>query len=300
MATDLSKAAPEVNDALVRAAAALQQAADDCTGTPEQCAALRQASDDANAALRQATETVTQIGVLAGEAAQLPAGIRTIAAVNQQLADGARGLAGGATRAAAGLNTIAGGIDGLAGGANQLADGTRQLGAGAAGLSSGSAQLASGASDAQTGAGQLADGVSQVASGTTSLADGLDTAVAQLPTYTDAQAQNLADIVADPVSTSGVSDSLFGTAAVPLLAMVVLWFGGLASFVAFQAVSARALVSRRASGLVALRGFAPRGSSVPCRGSWSRASCSWHPGTTGPTGRCSRSSASPPAWRSPP
>lgn len=257
VATDLSKAAPQVNDALVAAAAALQKAADECTGTPAQCEALRQAAADANAALPQATATVTKIGQLAGDAAELPAGIRTIAAANQQLADGARGLAGGATKAADGLNVIAGGIDGVADGANQVASGVRQFGTGAAGLSSGAAQVASGASGAEEGAGQLADGVEQVATGTSSLADGLDTAVAQLPTYTDAQAQNLADVVADPVSATGVSDSLFGIAAVPLLAMAVLWFGGVASFVAFQAVSARALTSRRASGLVALRGFAP-------------------------------------------
>ncbi|MCC4250073.1 MULTISPECIES: YhgE/Pip domain-containing protein [Microbacterium] len=257
VATDLSEAAPQVNDALVAAAAALQKAADECTGTPSQCEALRQAAADANAALPQATATVTKIGQLAGDAAELPAGIRTIAAANQQLADGARGLAGGATKAADGLNVIAGGIDGVADGANQVASGVRQFGTGAAGLSSGAAQVASGASGAEEGAGQLADGVEQVATGTSSLADGLDTAVAQLPTYSDAQAQNLADVVADPVSATGVSDSLFGIAAVPLLAMAVLWFGGVASFVAFQAVSARALTSRRASGLVALRGFAP-------------------------------------------
>lgn len=256
-ATDLSEAAPQVNTALANAAAALQKAADECTGTPEQCTALRNASDEANKALPTATKTVTRIGDLAGQAAQLPTGIRSIAAANQQLADGAAGLAGGARQAESGLGTIAGGIDGLSGGADQLAAGARQLGTGAAGLSSGAAQLASGASDAETGAGQLADGVGQVASGTSSLADGLDTAVKALPTYTDAQAASLADVVADPVSATGASDSLFGLAAVPLLAMAVLWFGGLASFVAFQAVSARALTSRRPSALVALRGFAP-------------------------------------------
>jgi putative membrane protein len=257
VATDLSRAAPQVNDALVEAAAALQRAADDCTGTPEQCDALRKAADDANAALPQATATVTKIGQLAGDAAKLPDGIRTIAEANRELADGARGLAGGATAAAAGLHTIAGGIDDVAGGASQVASGVQQFGAGAADLSSGAAQVASGVSDAEDGAGQLADGVQEVATGASSLAGGLDTAVQQIPTYTDAQAQNLADIVADPVSATGVSDSLFGIAAVPLLAMAVLWFGGVGSFVAFQAVSARALTSRRASGLVALRGFAP-------------------------------------------
>lgn len=256
-AQKLADAAPQVNTALVDAAAALQKAADDCTGTAEQCQALRDASDAANAALPQATQTVTRIGDLAGQAVQLPAGIRAIADANQQLADGATGLAGGAREAATGLGTLAGGMDGIATGATQLADGTTQLGAGAATLSSGAEQLASGTVSAEDGAAQLADGVQQVATGTTSLADGLDTAVAQLPTYTDDQATTLADVVADPVSATGASDSLFGLAAVPLLAMAVLWFGGLASFVAFQAVSARALISRRPSALVALRGFAP-------------------------------------------
>lgn len=249
-ATDLSNAAPKVNDALVEAAAALQKAADECTGTPAQCDALKKAAADANAALPQATETVTQIGTLAGQAAKLPAGVRAIADANQKLADGG-------FKAANGIDTIAGGIDGLSTGASQVADGTRQLGAGAAALSSGAAQVASGVSASRDGSAQLADGVQQVASGTSSLADGLDTAVAQLPTYTDTQATNLAKVVADPVSATGVSTSLFGISAVPLLAMAVLWFGGVASFVAFQAVSARALTSRRASGLVALRGFAP-------------------------------------------
>jgi putative membrane protein len=256
-AEELAQAAPQVNTALTDAAAALRQAAADCTGTAEQCQALRDASARADAALPEATQTVTRIGDLAGQAAQLPAGIRAIADANQQLADGSTGLAGGARDAASGLGTIATGIDGVAGGATRLADGARQFGEGAAALSSGAGQLASGASDAETGAAQLTDGVDQVASGSSSLADGLDTAVAQLPTYTDAQATTLADVVADPVSATGASDSLFGLAAVPLLSMAVLWFGGLASFVAFQAVSARALTSRRPSTLVALRGFLP-------------------------------------------
>lgn len=300
-ADDVAAAAPRVSDALATAAADLQRLADSCdpAATPELCAQLRTASDRANAELPRAQQTVTEIGTIAGQAAQLPAGIRAIADANGQLADAATGLAVGARDAESGLFTIAGGVDGVAAGATELGDGARQLQTGAdaldtgvaalaggigqfgdgasqlatgvRGVAGGASQLATGAQDAASGAaqfatgvqgaddgaGQLADGVSQVASGTTSLADGLDTAVEQLPTYTDDQAQTLADIVADPVSTTGVSDSLFGTAAVPLLTMAVLWFGGLASFVVFQAVSARALVSRRASGLVALRGFAP-------------------------------------------
>ncbi len=300
-AKDVAAAAPRVNDALGSAAADLQRLAQSCdpAATPDLCAQLRAASDRATAALPGAQKTVDDIGRIAEQSAQLPAGVRAIADANAQLADGATGLADGARDAETGLNTLAGGIDGLATGAGDLSGGARQLAGGADALSSGASQLAgglgqtrdgasqlatgaqgaatgasqlasgaqaaadgagelaTGAAGAEDGAAQLADGVSQVASGTSSLADGLDTAVAQVPTYTDAQAASLADVVADPVSATGVSDSLFGVAAVPLLAMAVLWFGGLASFVAFQAVSARALTSRRPSALVALRGFAP-------------------------------------------
>jgi len=314
-AKDVAAAAPRVNEALGTAAADLQRLADDCdaTATPELCAQLRAASERANAELPNAQQAVTDIGKIADQAAELPAGVRAIADANAQLADGAEGLAAGARDAETGLNTIAGGVDGLSAGATQLGDGARQLGAGATALGSGASelagglgqtrdgavrladgaqtaaggagqlasgartaadgagqlasgardaaggagQLASGASDAAAGAGQLADGVGQVVSGTSSLAGGLDTAVSQIPSYTDAQATTLADVVADPVSATGTSDSLFGLAAVPLLAMAVLWFGGLASFVAFQAVSARALTSRRPSALVAFRGVAP-------------------------------------------
>lgn len=257
-AQKLADSTPQINADLAAAAAALTSAANSCTPTDAQrCVDLRNAADAANAGLGRTQEAVTEAGRLAGQAAQLPAGVAALAATNQKLADGGKALAGGLRESQTGLTTIAGGIDGLGGGASQLADGAQKLDAGAAGLSSGAAQVASGVSGAEDGAGQLADGVQKVASGTSSLADGLDTAVQQIPSYTDDQAKSLADVVADPVSTTGVSDSLFGIAAVPLLAMAVLWFGGLASFVVFQAVSARSLTSRRASGLVALRGFAP-------------------------------------------
>lgn len=249
-ATTLSQAAPQVNAALTQTQAALQYAADNCTGTSEQCQVLKDAAKAAADALPDLTKAVTGMGTLAGQAAALPGSFTELAQANQQLANGGKD-------AASGLDTIAGEMDRLGSGASQVASGAQKLDAGAADLSSGAAQVASGVSQSEDGASQLADGVQQVASGTSSLADGLDTAVQKIPSYTDDQAKSLADVVADPVSTTGVSDSLFGIAAVPLLAMAVLWFGGLASFVVFQAVSARTLTSRRASGLVALRGFVP-------------------------------------------
>ena len=93
--------------------------------------------------------------------------------------------------------------------------------------------------------------------GTTTLADGLDQASTAVPSYSDDDATSLATVVADPVTTDGLGSSLFGASAVPLLATLALWFGGLGTFVALQAASRRALTSRAPSAVLALRGLAP-------------------------------------------
>ncbi|MFD4960544.1 YhgE/Pip family protein [Microbacterium sp. NPDC058389] len=156
-----------------------------------------------------------------------------------------------------GLTQIAGGIDQSAAGAGGLATGATGIQNGANGLASGSAQLADGATQAASGATSLADGVAQLADGTATLADGLHTASTSIPSYTDQQATDLATVVADPVETDGVGTSLFGASAIPLLATLALWFGGLGTFIALQAVSRRALTSRKPSALLALRAYAP-------------------------------------------
>ena len=156
-----------------------------------------------------------------------------------------------------GLTQLAGGIDQSAAGAGQLATGVTGLQGGASGLADGATQLASGATQAADGATTLADGVSQLATGTSELASGLTTASESLPSYTDQEATDLASVVADPVGADGVGTSLFGASAVPLLATLALWFGGLGTFIALQAVSRRALTSRQPSALLTLRSFAP-------------------------------------------
>ncbi|MHC2999701.1 YhgE/Pip family protein [Microbacterium sp. HJ5] len=150
----------------------------------------------------------------------------------------------------AGASQLSSGLDQLAAATTQSADGAGQL-------SSGASQLAGGITQAGDGASSLADGVAQLADGTTTLADGLDQASAALPSYTDGEASSLAEVVANPVEADGVGTSLFGASAIPLLSTLALWFGGLATFIALQAVSRRALTAREPSALLALRGFAP-------------------------------------------
>lgn len=251
-AGQLASSAAGINTRLTAASDELTRLAAECDPavTPALCTSLTQAADDARAALPSTTQYVTQAGRLAGGLSQLPGALSTLAGSSAQLADGTSALADGARQAATGVSA-------LSSGASQLATGATALQGGAAQLATGAASAASGAAQLGTGADSLASGVDQVASGTRTLASGLDTAVAQVPTYTDDQAKSLATVVADPVAAEGVGTNLFGASAIPLLAMLVLWFGGLGSFVVLRAVSGHALTSRRSSLLLTLRAFAP-------------------------------------------
>lgn len=205
-----------------------------------------------------AAEFCTQLSQVADGAAD-------IAPIADQAAQAAGGTSAGlsqlATAAPAQIatqfRTIGSNVSTLAGGLGQLADGVDQSASGAGALATGATQLGAGAGDLGTGATTLADGITQLADGSTTLADGLNQAASALPSYSDAQATSLANVVADPVVAEGLGTSLFGASAVPLLATLALWFGGLGTFVALQAVSRRALTSRAPSAGLALRALAP-------------------------------------------
>ncbi|ROQ03406.1 putative membrane protein [Rathayibacter sp. PhB93] len=226
-----------------------------------------------------ATGPVTLTTTAAGATAQLDAGIRvgadgqpslvsgvaSAATGARGVADGVGSLAGGLTQLSTGAATAAGGASQLATGAASAADGARQLATGATTAADGAAQLSTGASSAADGARQLADGAGgvsdgalQLADGTRSLATGLDAAVAQLPTYTESESQNLADVVSDPVeNSSGTSTDLFGASSVPFFATIALWLGALATFLVLAAFSHRALSSTRSSAALALSSYVP-------------------------------------------
>lgn len=231
---------------------------------------VRYANDAAAATVTLATTYQTLLAQNSCTAPTTPEQIAVCTALGQ-LAGGVQSAATNAGYAAGyaagvqqGLGATADGVDQLSSGARSLesglgtiADGTAQSAAGASALGTGANQLADGADQLATGASQLADGVDQLATGTSSLADGLTEASTALPSYTDQQATDLASVVADPVTAAGVGSSIFGASAIPLLAMLALWFGGLASFVALQAVPRHALSSRRPSVVLALRSLLP-------------------------------------------
>lgn len=209
-------------------------------GSDEFCTSLGAAAATAGTAAGDAVAAATSAGTASGYATPTASGI-------QQLT----------SQTSAGLTEAAGQTRSLASGLSQLASGTTQSASGAAQLGSGATQLADGIDQSGAGASSLADGITELASGTATLADGLDQASTAVPSYSDSDATSLASVVADPVTTVGIGSSLFGASAVPLLATLALWFGGLGTFVALQAASRRALTSRAPSALLAFRGLLP-------------------------------------------
>ncbi|KAA0959886.1 hypothetical protein FQ142_13540 [Microbacterium sp. ANT_H45B] len=232
------------------------------------------------------TAGATELQNQAAGAQQLAAGSAQVASGLQQLADTCVpsgfpqaycdqlvALSSGATQTDAGVQqlstlpaTVASQLSQAGAGATTIADGLNQLAyqgldqsaGGARALSSGAGQLSSGATDLATGATDLATGLDTLATGTGDLAGGLRTAADSLPSFTDAQSTSLASVIADPVASKGADEStIFGPTAIPLLTAVVLWFGGLASFLVMRAHTARTLTSRRSSAGLALRAFAP-------------------------------------------
>lgn len=281
-ATRVSTGARGVADGLAQVVAGIERQRVDagCVTDPTTptCAAL----DEQLAALRPlavgAAEVAVGSAALAGQpsGADGPSGLYALAAGVDQAAQGAQALASGAAQASTGATGVAdgsadlaSGLGQLATGADQVADGAAQLAGGAGALSSGAsglatgvgalgtgaAGLATGTEELATGAGDLAGGVGQLADGTTELAQGLGEAVEQVPSYTDAERENLSTVVADPVAAPGVDDLGTGSTG-PLFAVLALWLGALALFVAFPPVPATLLGSTRSAGRLALAALA--------------------------------------------
>ncbi|GAA3931452.1 YhgE/Pip family protein [Microbacterium soli] len=237
-------------DGLAKQLAAAAALCDPAT-TEELCAKLAAAVDTADALVTpsaQAAGAAATAAQYAGPAAQAASG--TAAGLRAFDEAAPAELAGQMRTAGSAAVQLGGGLDLLADGVSQSASGASALASGATGLGDGATALAD-------GAGELADGVDALASGTGELADGLRTASASLPSFDEQQSTELAAVIANPVKASAESGALFGPTAIPLLSVVVLWFGALASFIALRAVPGDPLTSRRPSASMVLRGFWP-------------------------------------------
>ena len=195
---------------------------------------------------------------LAGGARPLSSGARSLADGTGQLSGGKGELAGGLQQLSGGVTAYTGGVDQAAGGARLLADGLGQLSSGVDQYTGGIDQAAGGAGLLAGGLGQLADGAQGLAGGTRTLADGVAAGADEIPTYTDAERDRLAGVVASPVETSGLSALVRPNLAwVSLLLTTALWIGALATFAVVPRTSHRAALSTAGSGELLRRSLLP-------------------------------------------
>ncbi|MGK0715280.1 YhgE/Pip family protein [Leucobacter sp. W1153] len=178
-------------------------------------------------------------------------------ATGPEIAAGVGALAAGTVESSAYLQQFAQGARGIANGLAGLADGTAQLSTGANQLNAGVGALAAGTPALADGAAQLADGARLSADGTAELADGLYTAANEIPAYTDAEREKLAETAVKPVAAEGASDELFNAAGVPLFAGIALWAGALASFLVLSPLWRRTHDAARGIGAITLRSALP-------------------------------------------
>lgn len=260
-ATDTAKAAGDVG----ALASGLQSLTGDLGALTSECAASPAEfpegfCDRLDAASTKAGSAATTAGSAASASAAAATSAGTASAIlnDASLQSGVAALPGTFRTLATSVHDAGTGASSIAAGLNQLAtDGLDKSAAGATRLSDGAAQLSGGATQLAGGAGELVTGLDTLATGTGDLAGGLRTASDSLPSFTDEESKSLATVMADPVKTNAETTTIFGPTAIPLLAAVVLWFGGLASFIVMRAHTAGALTSRRSSAGLALRSFAP-------------------------------------------
>lgn len=205
---------------------------------------------------------------LADGAAQTNAGAQQVASGLTPVAQGIAGLAqncqyvstdatfcGTLSALSGGLTPLAAGASGVAQGTAGVATGSQALATGMTELSGGVTELATGATGIATGVAGIASGVSQTADGSAALATGLDTAVENIPAYSEEESKKLAGVITDPVAVADAGTLNFGASSTPLYIVLALWLGALATFIAAKAVPQRLLESTRSSLSLTTRTF---------------------------------------------
>lgn len=176
-------------------------------------------------ALRAGAATSTQ---LIPATARLSGGLQTLSGQSPALTDGAHTLSGGVSTAAAQVPTMVAGL-------RQLADGSATLSDSTAALAQGATALDDAAHTAATGSDALVEGLSRLEGG---LSDG----AARIPTYTDADADHIADVLSKPVAVEATRDhgvANNGAGFTPMFMSLALWVGGIAIFLVLPALDRR-------------------------------------------------------------
>lgn len=233
------------------------------------------ASQVANAALEGLADQENGTGIMSGSAglsagtAALAQGVSAITVPTEaetkatnakltQLQSAGTDLKNGTASLAAGMPALTSGISQSAAGASSLASGLSQLSAGVTAYTAGVDQTATGAAQLSSGLEQASDGAKSLSTGTGQIADGVSKGADQVPTYTEPERKNLADVVAAPVSDENVRG--LPTPTIPwasLVMMLALWLGALAMYIVAPAIRKGAAMSTATSSRVLVESLAP-------------------------------------------
>ncbi|KRC63114.1 hypothetical protein ASE14_04900 [Agromyces sp. Root81] len=197
-------------------------------------------------------EQYPELAVYLGYVDQVEQGVSQFAAGGTKLAAETRGV----------IDGIQGGIEQSAAGAAQLSGGSAALRDGADGLASGLDELAGGLGALQGGAADAASGATQLASGADTLASGLTSGAASAKALTDIDAEQTADVIAEPVTVDATRDHQIagiGEVIGMLFVPVGLWLGAMALFLVFRPFGREALRSTASTGGLVWRTLARAG-----------------------------------------
>lgn len=202
---------------------------------------------------------------LAAGAARLAAGATRLAAGGAPLAEGAEELASGAGELAAGAGQLGTGAGTFAAGVDEFGDGVGRLAGGLATLADGVAVYTYGIDRAATGSAALADGLGELAggahelsAGVGELAAGVAAGAGEIPTYTDAERENLARAAASPIDTTALGGLVLPRVSwASLLLVLALWLGALAIWTIVRPIDRRNAYSTDANGTLLWRSLRP-------------------------------------------
>ncbi|MDH6278487.1 putative membrane protein [Aurantimicrobium minutum] len=213
------------------------------SGAQELSSGIASLADGANQLSVGANQLSNGMWTLQAQAAAIPGSA-------QQIADGLAGLSATCSQVvvAPAQAQFCGGLAGLTAGTSGLAGGLSSL-------SGGITELAAGSTGIATGVEGIASGTTAVAGGAAGLATGLDTAVANIPVYTEAESKKLSEVVTAPVALKDAGTLTFGANSTPLYVVLSLWIGALAIFVGLRTLPQRLLESTRSSLSLATRSF---------------------------------------------
>jgi putative membrane protein len=213
------------------------------SGAKELSTGIASLADGANQLSAGANQFSSGMWTLQAQAAAIPGSA-------QQIADGLAGLSATCSQVvvAPAQAQFCGGLAGLTAGSSGLAGGLSSLSGGITELAAGSTGIASGVEG-------IASGTTAVAGGAAGLASGLDTAVANIPVYTEAETKKLSEVVTAPVALKDAGTLTFGANSTPLYVVLSLWIGALAIFVGLRTLPQRLLESTRSSLSLATRSF---------------------------------------------